>query len=137
MSSVTAYLALGSNLGDRRAQLDGARASIAVMDGVTIEGATEPMETAPLDGSSQPAYLNAMVRVRTSLGAERLLAACHEIERAAGRARGVRWAPRTLDIDLVRHGSELVDRPDLSLPHPGLRDRPFWAEQLARLESDG
>lgn len=137
MNATLAFLALGSNLGDRRAHLDAAAASIAALDGVTLERATDPVETAPLDGSAQPAYLNAMVRVRTSLAPEALLAACHDIERGAGRERNVRWAPRTLDIDLVRHGSALVDRPDLSLPHPGLRDRPFWADQLARLEADG
>jgi 2-amino-4-hydroxy-6-hydroxymethyldihydropteridine diphosphokinase len=136
MTAPLAYLALGSNLGDRVAQLRGALDGIAAIDGVTVEASTSPMVTPPLDGSDQPSYLNAMVRVRCTASPEALLAACHALEARAGRERRTRWAARTLDIDLVRHGATLCDRPDLTLPHPGLRDRHFWAVQLAELETD-
>ncbi len=135
--TVTAFVALGSNLGDRAGFLAAAREGIAALDGVTITRATAIEETAPLGGLDQPAYLNQMLRLETSLDARSLLGACHALERTAGRARHVRWDSRTLDVDLVRYGTMTCDRPDLRLPHPGLRDRPFWQRELAALESDG
>jgi 2-amino-4-hydroxy-6-hydroxymethyldihydropteridine diphosphokinase len=135
VSDTVAFLALGSNLGDRHGHLARARHELAALPGSNITGETLPIETAPLGGADQPAYLNAMLRLTWRGTAPALLAACHDIEHRAGRERRTRWASRTLDIDLVRFGSMLCDRPDLTVPHPGLRDRTFWAEQLARLEA--
>jgi 2-amino-4-hydroxy-6-hydroxymethyldihydropteridine diphosphokinase len=131
----SAWIALGSNLGDRQAFLAFARDALAATPGVRriTAGATE--ETAPLGGLDQPPYLNQMVLVDTTLGAAALLARCHEIEREAGRQRGSRWESRVLDLDLVRYGDLLCDLPTLSLPHPGLRDRTFWAREIAALEA--
>lgn len=134
MSDRTVFLALGSNLGDRAGWLAFATERLAAIPGFTLVATTPTEETAPLDGADQPPYLNAMVRGRFDREAEALLADCHAIEAEAGRDRVARWASRTLDIDLVRCGDLLCDRPDLTLPHPGLRDRPFWASQLALLE---
>ncbi len=136
MTDTVAYLALGSNLGDRHEHLARARRELAALPGARLTAVTDPVETAPLGGLSQPHYLNAMARLRWPGTAAELLAACHAIEQAAGRERRTRWAARTLDIDLVRFGSLLCDLPELVVPHPGLRDRTFWAEQLARLEQD-
>ena len=135
--TASAFVAIGSNLGDRAAYLAAARAGLARIDGVQVVRVTDVEETAPLGGLDQPAYLNQMVRLETSLEARVLLSACHALEREAGRARHVHWGSRTLDVDLVRYGTMLCDRPDLRLPHPGLRDRPFWQRELAALESDG
>jgi 2-amino-4-hydroxy-6-hydroxymethyldihydropteridine diphosphokinase len=135
--SVAAFVALGSNLGDRAAFLAAARDGLAMVEGVRVVRATDVEETAPLGGLAQPAYLNQMVQLETTLEARALLSACHELEREAGRARHVHWDSRTLDVDLVRYGTLLCDRPDLRLPHPGLRDRPFWQRELAALESHG
>lgn len=129
-----AWIALGSNLGDRSAQLAGAISQLGSLDGMAELIATEPVETAPLGGLDQPTYLNAMVRGEWSGTPEELLASCHRIESAAGRDREVHWGSRTLDLDLVRFDGALCDLPGLVLPHPGLRDREFWAEQLAELE---
>jgi 2-amino-4-hydroxy-6-hydroxymethyldihydropteridine diphosphokinase len=136
VTDTVAYLALGSNLGDRHEHLARARRELAALPDARLTAVTDPVETAPLGGLSQPPYLNAMVRLRWPGTAEELLAACHAIEQAAGRERRTRWAARTLDIDLVRFGSLLCDLPELVVPHPGLRDRTFWAEQLAQLEQD-
>lgn len=135
MTVASAWIALGSNLGDREAFLALARRALGATPGVRCltAGATE--ETAPLGGIDQPPYLNQMLVVDTTLGAAALLARCHEIEREAGRERGHRWESRVLDLDLVRYDDLLCDLPTLSLPHPGLRDRDFWAREIAALEA--
>jgi 2-amino-4-hydroxy-6-hydroxymethyldihydropteridine diphosphokinase len=130
------WIALGSNLGDRDQWLMHGLDALAAVPGLHIAARTGPQETAPLGGLDQPSYRNAMVRVEWAGTAAALLAACHAIEEGAGRDRRGHWGSRTLDLDLVRFDGELCDRPDLTLPHPGLRDRAFWAEQLAELESD-
>ena len=90
-------------------------------------------ETAPLGPPAQGPYLNQMVLLRTGLPARDLLGACRAIERDAGRVRGARWAPRTLDLDLVRFGDQRVNEPDLILPHPELPRRDFWQRELEEL----
>ncbi|MDZ4257563.1 MAG: 2-amino-4-hydroxy-6-hydroxymethyldihydropteridine diphosphokinase [Gemmatimonadales bacterium] len=132
----TAFIALGSNLGDRAAHLARAIASLGEIPGVAVERATEAEETAPLGGLDQPPYLNAMVRVRTTLSPEMLLAVCHQIERDAGRVRTGKWDSRTIDLDLVMMEGVRSDRPELTLPHPGLPQRDFWARELAELAAD-
>ena len=135
--TVKAYIALGSNLGDREGYLAFARDKLSEQDGVTIRALSGVDETAPLGGLDQPSYLNQMVLVRTSLDARKLLSICHDVERLAGRRRSTKWGSRTLDLDLVVYGAMICDLPDLVLPHPGLRDRSFWASEIARLEVYG
>ena len=130
-----AYLALGSNLGDRAAFLDEARAAIAALPSTRILAESTIEETAPLGGLDQPPYLNQMVLVETGLEPHALLAACQEMERRAGRVRTGRWGARTLDVDIVRYGQRSIAEPDLVIPHPGLADRDFWQRELAELES--
>jgi 2-amino-4-hydroxy-6-hydroxymethyldihydropteridine diphosphokinase len=132
---VTALVALGSNLGDRTAHLAMAREALAALPATRIIAVSGVEETAPLGGRDQPAYLNQMVALATPESPGALLAACHQIERQAGRERGERWTSRTLDLDLVRYGGLLCDLPALTLPHPGLRDREFWAREIAELEA--
>ena len=131
-----AWIALGSNLGDRDAWLAGGVTALQAVDGLRVEATTAAMETAPLGGLAQPPYRNMMVRVDWLGTPQALLAVCHGIEDAAGRDREVHWGSRTLDLDLVRFDGALCDGADLTLPHPGLRDRPFWMTQLAELETD-
>jgi 2-amino-4-hydroxy-6-hydroxymethyldihydropteridine diphosphokinase len=128
-----AYIALGSNLGDRSAALEKARAAIAALDGVRVTGASEIEETEPVGPVEQGRFLNQMVSVTTALGPHELLEALQDIERAAGRLRTVRWGPRTLDLDIVMiDGLELSDEV-LTLPHPELPNRDFWLRELAQL----
>lgn len=131
--SEIAYVALGSNLGDRRAYLQRARDAIAVTPECRVLAASQVEETAPLGGLPQPAYLNQMLAVETSLDPATLLAHLQRIEADAGRHRADRWASRTLDLDIVLFGDRLVDTADLVVPHPGLADRPFWQRELAEL----
>ncbi|HEY3935244.1 MAG TPA: 2-amino-4-hydroxy-6-hydroxymethyldihydropteridine diphosphokinase [Gemmatimonadales bacterium] len=134
-AAITAFVALGSNLGDRRTYLAIAREELAALPGTRVVATTTIEETAPLAGLEQPAYFNQMVSLETRLPANDLLAECHRIERGAGRERGERWTSRTLDLDLVRYGGLLCDLPALTIPHPGLRDRGFWAREIAELEA--
>ncbi len=130
-----AWIAAGSNLGNREEHLASARAALDG-DDVELVAASAIEETPPLGGLDQPLYLNQMLLVDTCMSPSALLAKCHAIEQATGRTREARWCSRTLDLDLVRHGDILCDLPDLTLPHPGLRDRSFWARQIAALEAD-
>jgi len=129
-----AYIALGSNLGDRAAHLALARERLAALPGNRIVAASSIEETAPLGGMTQPAYLNQMLLLETDLSPRALLEVCRAIELAAGRVRRTRWEPRTLDIDIVQYGDTVVNEPDLQVPHPGLRDREFWIREIREIE---
>jgi 2-amino-4-hydroxy-6-hydroxymethyldihydropteridine diphosphokinase len=129
-----AYIALGSNLGNRAANLALARERLAALPGNRIAASSAIEETEPLGGMAQPAYLNQMLLLETDLSPRALLEICRAIELAAGRVRHTRWEPRTLDIDIVQYGDTVVDEPDLQVPHPGLRDREFWKREIAEIE---
>ena len=128
-------MALGSNLGVREDYLAAARAGLAALPDTSLLRASSIEETAPLGDMDQPPYLNQMVLLETRLDPRRLLDECQRIERAAGRVRtsGERWAPRTLDLDIVLFGDRLVSEPGLTIPHPGLPWRDFWQRELAEL----
>ena len=128
-----AFVALGSNLGDRSAYLASGREGIAALKGTRILAATEVEETEPFGPPNQPRYLNQMVAIETSLTPRELLDGLLGIERTAGRVRRERWGPRTLDLDIVKLGDQVVREPGLDLPHPGLPQREFWQRQLATL----
>ena len=130
-----AYVALGSNLGEREHHLRNARAALARLPGTELVGASAIEETLPLGGMTQPPYLNQMVVLATGLAPRALLDALHAIERDAGRVRGERWGARTLDLDIVRYGDQRVAEPDLIIPHPELPNRDFWLRELAELQS--
>jgi 2-amino-4-hydroxy-6-hydroxymethyldihydropteridine diphosphokinase len=130
-----AYIALGSNLGDRDEHLAAARAALAALPRTRLVAESRVAETAPLAGMDQPAYLNQMVLLDTALEPRALLAACQAIERSRGRVRGERWGPRTLDLDIVRYGHRRIADPDLIIPHPELSNRDFWIRELAELEA--
>lgn len=136
MSRESAYVALGSNLGEREAHLAAARSALAALPRTSLAAASAIEETPPLGGVRQPAYLNQMVRLETGLTPRELLAACQVIERAAGRERRERWASRTLDLDIVLFGERTISDPDLTIPHPGLAHRDFWRRELAELRTD-
>ena len=131
-----AFIALGSNLGDREGHRAAARAALAALPRTRLVGASRVEETAPLGGMDQPPYLNQMVALETGLEPRALLAACQAIERSRGRVRAEHWGARTLDLDIVRYGDRRVAEPDLIIPHPGLPHRDFWQRELAELEPD-
>ena len=126
-------IALGSNLGDRQEHLRSARAAIGGLPGTRLLAATRVEETAPLGGMRQPAYLNQMLLVETSLAPAALLQALQAIEAANGRERHGHWEARTLDLDIVRYDDLVLATTDLTLPHPGVATRDFWQRELAEL----
>jgi 2-amino-4-hydroxy-6-hydroxymethyldihydropteridine diphosphokinase len=130
-----AYVALGSNLGDRAAHLRAAIAGLAATPGVERVVASAVYETQPV-GPPQGRYLNAVAALDTTLAPRALLARLAELERAAGRLRGERNAPRTLDLDLLLVGDACIDTPELVLPHPRLHERAFVLVPLAELAAE-
>ena len=132
-----AYIALGSNLGDREGHLARARAALAAMPGSRVVGESSIEETDPLGPIEQPKYLNQMVAVETTLAPRALLANLHAIESREGRVRRERWGPRTLDLDIVCFDHQAIDDPDLHVPHAELPRRPFWQRELDELRTHG
>jgi 2-amino-4-hydroxy-6-hydroxymethyldihydropteridine diphosphokinase len=130
-----AFVALGSNLGNRAGTLAAAVASIRGLPRTRLIAETPVEETAPFGPSGQNPYLNQMVAIDTDLQPHDLLDALQGIERAAGRTRDVRWGPRVLDLDIVRFGGREIDDDRLTVPHPGLRDRDFWQREARQLEA--
>ena len=131
-----AYVALGSNLGDREGYLLFARSALKALDRTRLIGMTPIEETEPFGPAGQGLYLNQMLALETEHTPRTLLDALQRFERVAGRKRNVRWGPRTLDLDIVAFERQRVEEPDLHVPHPGLSDRDFWKRQLAELRGD-
>jgi 2-amino-4-hydroxy-6-hydroxymethyldihydropteridine diphosphokinase len=120
-----AVLSVGSNLGDRLGTLQGCVQAIARLPDTDVLAISPVYETAPVGGPAQPAYLNAVLVIRTGLPPVDLLQAAHRIEAAFGRARAERWGPRTLDIDIIDYAGQVSDDPALTLPHPCAHERAF------------
>jgi len=117
-------LALGSNLGDRIANL---RLGIEALEGgaIALTAVSGVFETTPVGGPEQDNYLNVVVLAVSSLPARQVLERCAAAESAAGRVRTVRWGPRTLDVDIITCDDETYDEPDLTVPHPRAHERAF------------
>jgi 2-amino-4-hydroxy-6-hydroxymethyldihydropteridine diphosphokinase len=134
---VRAYIGLGANLGDREATLRAALDRLARVDGVRVVRVSRILETEPVGLVDQPRFLNAAAELDTTLSPRELLDALLAVERSLGRTRrGPRYGPRTIDLDLLLYGSELVDEPGLSVPHPRLHEREFALEPLFELDPE-
>ena len=131
------YVALGSNLGDRAAHLAYARNRLGTLPDTRVAASSRIEETAPIGPVPQGAFLNQMVLLETTLAPRELLGHLHAIEAERGRERqaGVRWGPRTLDLDIIRWGERRVHEPDLTIPHPELPHRDFWQREMAELDA--
>ncbi|MGQ0675627.1 MAG: 2-amino-4-hydroxy-6-hydroxymethyldihydropteridine diphosphokinase [Rhodospirillales bacterium] len=130
----TVYLAFGANLGHRRRNIE--RALMALKPGVAVRAMSPLYETAPLYVAEQPAFLNAAARGETALAPLDLLHFVKEIEREMGRAPTERYGPRLIDIDILFHGTERVDLPYLTIPHPRMGEREFVLRPLADIAAD-
>lgn len=127
-------LGIGSNVGDRLANLRFAVAHVRqLLDPCTLSGVYETM---PLHERNQPDFLNACATGRTRLSARQLLSELQHIERLAGRTRGRRYGPRTLDLDLLLYGDRVIEQPNLIVPHPRMHERGFVLEPLREIAGD-
>jgi 2-amino-4-hydroxy-6-hydroxymethyldihydropteridine diphosphokinase len=134
---VTAYIGLGGNLGDAARQVRAARTAIAAIPNVRELAMSSLYRSAPMGPADQPDYVNAVMAVETRLAALDLLRELQAIETACGRVRtGERWGPRTLDLDLLLYGTEKIDTPELTVPHPGIAEREFVLYPLSEIAPD-
>jgi 2-amino-4-hydroxy-6-hydroxymethyldihydropteridine diphosphokinase len=133
---VQAYLALGSNLGDRLSTLQQAADLLDAEPGVHVLASSRIWETDPVGGPEQPDYLNAVLAIDTDLEPGALLLVCHRVEAALGRVRDVRWGPRTIDVDILTIGTLSVNEDDLTVPHPRMTERAFVLLPLLELDPD-
>ena len=131
---IRAYVGLGANLGPREVTLLRAVDLLAAVDGVEVVAVSQLRETDPVGIVDQPPFLNGAVAIDTSLAPRALLDVLLETERALGRVRAERWGPRTIDLDLLVYGDQIVDEPGLRVPHPRLAERRFALEPLADLD---
>ncbi|MDI6908039.1 MAG: 2-amino-4-hydroxy-6-hydroxymethyldihydropteridine diphosphokinase [Thermoanaerobacterales bacterium] len=131
-----AYIGLGTNLGDRRANLDRALALLDAAPGVRVSRVASIYETAPVGYTAQPDFLNTVAEVETALAPADLLAVMQRIEDELGRVRTVRWGPRTIDLDLLLYDDLTLDNPALTVPHPRMAERAFVLVPLAELIPD-
>ena len=130
----TAFVGIGSNLGDRETNLGQAIELLSAEDGIEVVAVSEIRETDPVGPVQQGQFLNGAVKVDTSLGPRQLLDRLLSLENRLGRVRSERWGPRTIDLDLLLYGGERVDEPGLTVPHPRLHERRFALEPLLDLD---
>lgn len=131
--TVTAYLGLGSNLGDRRLQLEEALLRLHRREGIRLTQLSSLYETAPVGFLDQPYFLNLCAEIQTTLSPEALLWELLQVEQELHRVRRVRWGPRTIDVDLLLYGDQILQEEKLILPHPRMIERPFVLIPLAEI----
>jgi 2-amino-4-hydroxy-6-hydroxymethyldihydropteridine diphosphokinase len=130
----TVYLGLGSNLGDRRRNVEAALEALRAHPQITVSAVSAFLETDPVGGPpGQGKFLNAAAEIETDLAPEALLEELKRIERSLGRRPGPRWGPREVDLDILLYGEEVLETERLVIPHPRLRERRFVLEPLAEI----
>jgi 2-amino-4-hydroxy-6-hydroxymethyldihydropteridine diphosphokinase len=130
----TAFVGIGSNLGDREGYLRRAIDLLSAEDGIEVVAVSTLRETEPVGPVPQGPFLNGAVRIATTLSPRDLLGRLLAVEQGLGRVRLERFGPRTIDLDLLLYGDETVDEPGLTVPHPRLHERRFALEPLAELD---
>ena len=136
-SPVIAYVALGSNLGDREQNLRDALARLESTDEIDVARISSFLENPAVGGPpDSPAFVNAVAQVKTTLGPIALLNRLLTIERELGRQRREKWGPRTIDLDLLLYGIQIIQSPGLTVPHPLMHERRFVLAPLAELAPD-
>ena len=127
------FLGLGSNLGDREANIRRALACLAELPTTSVVRISRLIETEPWGLAEQPRYINGAAELQTDLEPEELLRAVKEIERVVGRVPTTRWGPRIIDLDLLLYGAREIRLPHLKLPHPHILERAFVLDPLTEI----
>ena len=137
MKQSTAYIALGANLGDRRANMERAVDLLRATPGVAVTRVSSFLETPAVGGPpDSPPFLNAAAELKTTLSPRRLLDRLLEIERLLGRQRREKWGPRTIDLDLLLYADHVIAEPQLQVPHPLMHLREFVLAPLSEIAPD-
>ena len=136
-SEITAYIGLGSNLGNRQDMFNKAIEFLRSEPGIRVEKLSDSYITAPAGGPpDQPEYLNAVAQISTTLDPQQLLSRLLDIEQRLGRIRTEHWGPRCIDLDLLLYGREVIDTQNLKIPHPLMHQREFVLRGLAQIAPD-
>jgi 2-amino-4-hydroxy-6-hydroxymethyldihydropteridine diphosphokinase len=133
--AVAATLGLGSNLGDRLANLRLAVELVEEQPEIRVIRSSRVYETEPV-GPPQPDFLNAVVQIETTLAPRALLEACRTVEDGMGRVRAERWGARVIDVDVLTYGRDVIDEPGLVIPHPRMHERAFVMVPLLELDAE-
>jgi len=131
--SKSAFVGIGSNLGDRERNIRQAVELLSAEGGIDVVAVSEIRETDPVGPVEQGPFLNGAVRIETDLAPRKLLERLLAVEERLGRVRRERWGPRTIDLDLLLYGDDVVEEPGLTVPHPRLHERRFALEPLSDL----
>jgi len=135
--TIRAYVAVGANLGDRRANIDRAVRLLDESEGIAVTRMSSLLENPPVGGpSGAPDFLNGALELHTTLSAKDLLARLLAVEQSLGRERREKWGPRTIDLDLLLYGDHVICEPHLHVPHPRLHERRFVLQPLAEIASN-
>lgn len=134
MRNSAVYIGIGSNLGDRKANIEKAIRLLGLTKGLKLDGASSIYETEPVGGPPQNKFLNGALRVRTSLSPFLLLAELKKIEKRLGRKRGIKNGPRAIDLDILLYGNKRVNTKILKVPHPRMHKREFVLRGLRELK---
>jgi len=130
------FLGLGSNMGDRNEYLQKAIKALEYVPEITVINLSSIYETEPFGGITQDKFLNMVIKIETTLIPDKLLEVTMAIEKELDRVRTVRWGPRTIDIDILLYGNEVISTRDLTIPHPGITERDFVLVPLLEVDSD-
>ncbi len=132
----TVYLSLGTNIGDREANLKLAVKLLMEMPGINVKAVSSIYETAPVGFLNQAAFLNIAVRLTTALPAAEMLSACQQIESELGRVREIRWGPRIIDLDILLYNHENIETESLIVPHERMFERAFVLVPLLEIAKE-
>ena len=134
--AITAYIGLGSNLGDREKSIKSALEMLGETEHTEMLRASDIIETTPLGQANQPKYLNAVAEIKTTLSAEDLHSKLTDIETSLGRVRRQKWTPRIIDLDILLFGADVINHHNLTVPHPQMHLRSFVLKGLCQLNAD-
>jgi len=134
--TVQVFLGLGSNIGDRKKYLEKAIKALRDTSEITVTSMSSVYETEPFGGATTDKFLNMVIKIETTLTPDELLETTMSIERDLDRVRTIRWGSRTIDIDILLYGNEVINTKDLIIPHVGLTERDFVLVPLLEIEPD-
>lgn len=133
---INVFIGIGSNLGDRLENIHKAIKCLRDTNGIEIEKISSIIETEPVGSQPQGKFLNGVVKIKTDLFSQEMLTILQDIENKLGRVRTIKNGPRTIDLDILLYGNQIVNEPDLKIPHPRMLERNFVMRPLLEIEPE-